>query len=139
MPNAQNVVPKKIRAFAFILVLIGISVGVGGYFKPDIVVPNFMANTVANHTIAMMFAGRNLAMGIAMLLVLLWGVPEKFVLIFGIRFMIELADLTATLANAASMSAVLGLVIFLCVFLVLEAWVVITMLNVIRKRSQGMA
>ena len=135
MYNAQNLIPKKIRAFALVLVLIGVGAGISGYFKPDMVVPGFTADTAAHNTIAMMFAGRNLAMGIAMLLVLLWGAPEHFALIFGIRFMMESADVTATLANAAQISTVLPLVVFLCVFLALEAYVVVTMMKIIQKRD----
>lgn len=136
MQNTQNLVPKKIRALAWLLVVMGIGIGLAGYLKPDVLIPGFMANSVANNTISMMFTGRNLAMGLGMLLVLLWGMPVGFLLIFALRFMIELADLTATLANATSLSAALPMIIFIGVFLVLEAYAIMTIWKIVQNKPQ---
>ena len=127
-------IPKKVRAFAFLLTVIGIGAGVAGYIKPELIVPGFMSNSAAHQTMAMMFAGRNLTMGVAMLFVAIAGVPETFALIFGIRFFIELQDITAQIATAP-LSAVLPMVVGIGIIMIFEAWVVFAMLGMIRKRS----
>ena len=135
MAYANDVIPRMVRVFAFLLTIIGIGAGIAGYVKPELVVPGFMSATAAHETMAMMFAGRNLAMGIMMLFVGSAGVPETFALIFAIRFLIEVQDFIAIVTNAATLSAALPLAIFIAVIMVFEVWVVIAMFGIIRKRS----
>ncbi len=138
MPNTPGVVPKKIRALALFLVLIGIGVGLAGYVKPDVLIPNFMADTVANQTISMMFTGRNLAMGIGMLIVVLWGVPEGFLLIFILRFLTEMADLIANIASASTIGSVLPLIIFICIMMALEAAAIMALWKIVQRKGRSM-
>ena len=138
MAYIKDVIPNKVRMLAFLLALIGIGAGIAGYIKPDLIVSGFMANTAAHQTMAMMFAGRNLAMGIAILFVGIAGVAETFALIFMIRFLMELQDVVAMVANAATLSAVLPMVIFIVIIMVLEVWVMIAMSGIIRKKREGM-
>ena len=135
MAYTNDVIPKQVRVFAFLLTLIGIGAGIAGYLKPELVVPGFISSTAAHQTMAMMFAGRNLAMGIMMLFVGIAGIPETFLLIFMIRFLTELQDIIAMITNAATLSAVLPVVIFIAIIMVLEVWVVIAMFGIIRKRN----
>ncbi len=135
MAYGNNLIPKPVRVFAFLLTIISIGAGLAGYLKPELVVPGFMSSTAAHQTMAMMFAGRNLAMGIVMLFVGIAGIPETFLLIFMIRFFIELQDFIATVANAATLSAVLPMAIFIAVVTILDLWVVVAMFGIIRKRS----
>ena len=128
-------IPKKVRVFAFLLTIIGIGAGIAGYIKPELVVPGFVSSTAAHQTMAMMFAGRNLIMGVAMFFVGIAGVPETFALIFAIRFFIELQDVVAMITYAPTLSAVLPMVVFIGIIMIFEAWVVIAMRGIIRKRS----
>ena len=128
-------ISKKVRAFAFLMTVIGIGAGIAGYIKPEIIVPGFASSTAAHQTMAMMFAGRNLTMGVAMFFVGIAGVPETFTLIFAIRFFTELQDIIAIITTTATLSAVLPTVIGFGIIAIFEAWVVIAMLGIIRKRS----
>ena len=131
-------ISKKVRVFAFLMTVIGIGAGIAGYVKPELVVPGFMTSTAAHQAMAMMFAGRNLTMGVAMFFVGIAGMPETFALIFAIRFFIELQDVIAMVATATVLSAVLPMVIGIGIIMIFEAWVVIAMMGMIRKRSAGM-
>ena len=78
MSNSAKLIPQWIRTLAGILGLFALNVGIGGYFKPDMVVHGFTFDSVVNQTMSMMFTGRNAALGVALILVAIGGVPESF-------------------------------------------------------------
>jgi len=130
MSNSAKHIPQWMRFLAGFLGLFALGIGIGGYFKPDMVVSGFAFDSVANQTMGMMFTGRNMAIGIALLLVAIGGVPESFAVIFIIRFLIELQDLITKFVVGGA----LGEEIFIGILLIIEGYVITRLFKIIGEK-----
>jgi hypothetical protein len=134
---SNQAIPRWIRVVAVLLGLFGVGIGLAGYFTADAVVAGFVADSPANNTMAMMFSGRNLAVGIALLLVALRGSPAEFALIFMIRLLTELQDGLAKLANLSDPAATLPEIGFIAVLIVVEIYIIRRMLSLQNAQPKG--
>ena len=130
MSNSAKLIPQWIRFLAGFLGLFALGVGIGGYFKPDMIVNGFTFDSVANQTMGMMFTGRNAALGIALILVAIGGVPESFALIFIIRFLIELQDLITNFVTGGLLTEK----IFVMVILIVEGYIITRLFKIINEK-----
>lgn len=131
-------VPKWIIYFGYLLATIGIISGLLGLFSPTMFFSDF-PNFIEWNEIPYVTTGwgiRNLAMGVAMVIVLWLKAPSAIGAIFSMRFLTELGDLLNTLATGhGSMGQPLMLVaaVWILVFLVPEAlaarWGMVTTLS----------
>ena len=130
MSNSAKLIPQWIRILAGVLGLFALSIGIAGYFKPDMVVHGFAFDSVANQTMGMMFTGRNVALGVALILVAIGGVPESFAVTFIIRFLIELQDLITNFVTGG----LLNEKIFVAVLLMIEGYVISRLFKIIGEK-----
>ena len=130
MSNSAKLIPQWIRILAGVLGLFALSIGIAGYFKPDMVVYGFAFDSVANQTMGMMFTGRNVALGVALILVAIGGVPESFAVTYIIRSLIELQDLITNFVTGG----LLNEKIFVAVLLVIEGYVISRLFKIIGEK-----
>jgi len=133
MSVSAKLVPKTARIVAAIIGLIAIAYGVTGYLDPNAMVKGLDPNIASNSLISMMFGCRNVAIGIALLLVAKGGVPESFALIFIIRFLIEFQDAIINIANGLGFASIIPNI----VLIVIEITVIVTMIKIIAKRDKA--
>jgi hypothetical protein len=77
------------------------------------------------------FAARNTAIGLALLIVAVVGVPETIAILMIVRFLIEGQDLALGLMTSAAPATLVMTV----AFMVVEAVVVVLMFEIVRKRD----
>ena len=100
MSAAARLVPKWARAVTFLLALANIAFGVMGHLKTDVLfkdlsaVPGLAADNPLLVHASQEFSARNLAIGTALLIVSLVGVPESIAIMMVIRALIEMQSLT---------------------------------------------
>lgn len=137
MNHSRNFVPLPVRIVVGTFGLFALGYGISGYLNADSLVPGFRADAGANHTLAMMFSARNIAIGIVTLLVAFRGVPESIAAIFIVRFLIELQDLINTIASGNRIPISLPALLPVIAFMVIEAIVVVTLFKIIEKRDKA--
>ena len=99
MSDAKSLVPLWVRAAVGLLALANLAYGVMGYLRPASMFPALdLANTGALDVVHQ-FAARNTAIGVALCLVALVGVPETIAILMIIRFLIEGQDLVLLILN----------------------------------------
>ena len=129
-----DLVPKWLRILVGILALMNIAFGIMGYFDMSVLFPNgtgidLTSAIIKNATYE--FAARNLAIGLALMIVALKGVPESLTIVIIIRALIEIQTIIIALvhANITSM-LILPLVLF-----IVEIFIIVTLVKVIAKKD----
>ena len=88
MTSHIDIVPKWVRIVVGVLALMNIAFGVMGYFYMSVLFPNAtgfdLTNSIFTHA-SFEFAARNLAIGLALMIVALKGVPESITIVTIIR------------------------------------------------------
>jgi len=119
-----------------LLSLANIAFGISGYFSADALFQNNaegidLAGTAA-HLAGYEFAARNLAIGLALMIVALKGVLESLAIMTIVRALVEVQMiLTAVFTGHLSAGIAVAVVI-----LVLEVFVIKTLVNVIAERDR---
>ena len=85
-----------IKIFAWILAVFGIFLGVASYVAPDMVISGITTDTPAQLQAMNMIGGRNLAMGITLIVALLLKRPGLLMLAFIMRLATEITDMATT-------------------------------------------
>jgi hypothetical protein len=130
-----DIVPKWVRIAIGLLALANIAFGISGYFDCSALFQNGMegidlAGAAAKYA-GYEFASRNLAIGLALMIVALKGVPESLAIVTIIRALIELQTVIIALATSHfNTGSVVALVMF-----GVEIFIVITLVKVISKRD----
>lgn len=137
MKTHIDIVPKWVRIVIGLLALANIAFGISGYFTAAPLFQNStegidLGSATAKYA-GFEFAARNLAIGLALLIVALKGVPESLAIMTIVRALIEaqtvvLALITGHFGNGNVAALVM---------LGLEVFVIITLVKVIEKRDRS--
>jgi hypothetical protein len=134
MSRQIDIVPKWLRILVGILALLNILFGVMGYID---ITQLFKDGSGLDLTNAILknasyeFAARNLAIGLGLAIVAAKGVPESITIVIIIRALIEIQTIITVIATR-SISAMILMPI---VFLVVELFIIKTLIVVIQKRE----
>jgi|GEM_PF-783417 len=138
MSPAAKHVPRWVRILAGLVALLNLAYGFAGYLAPATILPGLAADTVATLNAAHVFSARNVAIGVALLIVTLVGVPESIAIVMIIRLLVEAQDLVLQLLAGAALPALLMPI----TFMVIELVVIVTMVRLahtLHAAADGMA
>ncbi|MBK7214419.1 MAG: hypothetical protein IPH88_14190 [Bacteroidales bacterium] len=134
MSKRFDIVPKWVRIVVGSLALINILFGVMGYFDMSLLFKDGLGldltNTILKNA-SYEFAARNLAIGLGLAIVAAKGVPESITIVIIIRALIEIQTILMMVV-AGGISALISIPI---VFLVVEIFIIKTLIEVIQKRD----
>jgi len=137
--TAARLVPTWIRVVALLLALANVLFGVAGYLSTSVLFPDLAgtgltaASPVLVHA-CREFSARNLAIGLALLIVSRVGVPESIAIVTIIRALIEAQTLALAIAAGPGPALLVPLA-----FLALEVLIVRTLFTVIGRRDAAAA
>ncbi|MDZ4718345.1 MAG: hypothetical protein SH847_07710 [Roseiflexaceae bacterium] len=127
MNTAAKRVPRWVRIVAGLVALLNLAYGLAGYLVPASILPGLNADTPATLNAAHIFSARNVAIGIALLIVLIVGVPESIAIVMIIRLLVETQDLVLQILAGATLPTLLMPI----VFMVIELVVIVTMVRIV--------
>jgi hypothetical protein len=135
MSTHIDLVPKCVRIVIVLLALANIAFGVSEYFSPSALFQNNatgidLAGLAAKYA-GYEFAAHNLAIGLALMIVALRGVPESLAIVTIIRALIEFQTIIIAIATGNLNG---GIAVAVVIF-ALEAFVIVTMFGVTAKRD----
>ncbi|MEO7330914.1 MAG: hypothetical protein ABI193_20230 [Minicystis sp.] len=139
MSTAARLVPPWIRVLTFLLALANVVFGVAGYLSTSVLFPDLggtgltAASPILIHA-CREFSARNLAIGLALLIVSRVGVPESIAIVTIIRALIEAQTLALGIAAGPGPALLVPLA-----FLALEVFIVQTLVAVIARRDAAAA
>ncbi|MEI7676840.1 MAG: hypothetical protein WCJ03_08680 [Bacteroidales bacterium] len=129
-----DIVPKWVRIVIGVLAFMNIAFGVMGYFDMTVLFPNAtgfdLTNTIFTSA-SFEFAARNLAIGLALLIVALKGVPESIAIVTIIRALIEIQTIIIAFVHGTFTSVLILPVVLLGI----EIFVILTLVKAIGKRD----
>ncbi len=132
MSSAAKLVPTWVRIIAGLVALLNLAYGLSGYFAPADILPGLSADTAASLNAAYIFSARNVAIGIALGIVSLRGVPESIAIVMIIRFLVEAQDLVLSIIAGNPLTALLMPIVFIAV----ELMVIVTMFKIVGERDK---
>ncbi len=127
MSQAAKRVPRWVRIVAGLVALLNLAYGLAGYLVPASILPGLNADTPATLNAAHIFSARNVAIGLALLIVAIVGVPESIAIVMIIRLLVETQDLVLQILAGATLPALLMPI----VFMVIELVVIMTMVRIV--------
>ncbi|MEP7120960.1 MAG: hypothetical protein ABJE95_08630 [Byssovorax sp.] len=139
MSTAARLVPTWIRVVTLLLALANVLFGVAGYLSTAVLFPD-LAGTGLTATSPLLvhacreFSARNLAIGLALLVVSRVGVPESIAIVTIIRALIEAQTLVLAIAAGPGPGILVPLF-----FLAVEVLIVRTLVAVIARRDAAAA
>jgi hypothetical protein len=134
MTTHIDFVPKWVRILVGVLALMNIAFGLMGYFDMSVLFPNGNSidlTSVIIKNASFEFAARNLAIGLALMIVALKGVPESITIVTIIRALIEIQ----TIIIAIVYGNITTMLVLPTVLLIIEIFIIITLIKVIAKRD----
>ncbi len=134
MSKHIDFVPKWLRILIGVLALMNIAFGIMGYFDMSVLFPDGTGIDLTNAILknaSYEFAARNLAIGLALMIVALKGVPESITIVSIIRALIEIQ----TIIIAVVHGNITSMLILPLVLLVVEIFIIVTLVKVIAKRD----
>lgn len=137
MAQHKNIVPTWVRIVVGLLALANIAFGVSGYFDNSVLFQNSqigidLAGLGAKYA-SYEFAARNLAIGLALLIVAGKGVPESMAIMTITRALVEIQTIVIALTTGTFASGTMVAMVLLAV----EITIVVTLFKVIAKRDNA--
>ena len=134
--NEKNLVPNWVRIVIGLLALANIAYGISNYVKFDALFQNSNVGIDLTSMGAKYgsyeFGARNLAIGLALMIVALVGIPETIAIVTIIRALIEFQGIIISfMAGTFGTNSIIA-VVFLCI----EIFIVITMFGIVAKRDK---
>ena len=123
MSPAAKLVPTWVRIVSGLVALLNLAFGLSGYFNPTGILSGLTSRTPEILNAAYNFSARNVAIGVALVIVSLVGVPESIAIVMIIRFLVEGQDLVISILAGAGFTALLMPI----AFMVVEAVIIVTM------------
>lgn len=139
MSTAARLVPPWIRVVTLLLALANVVFGVAGYLSTSVLFPD-LAGTGLTATSPILvhacreFSARNLAIGLALLVVSRVGVPESIAIVTIIRALIEAQTIALAIAAGPGPAILVPLA-----FLALEVLIVRTLFTIVARRDAAAA
>lgn len=137
MAKHIDIVPIWVRIVVGLLALANIAFGVSGYFDNSVLFQNSqvgidLAGLGAKYA-SYEFAARNLAIGLALLIVAGKGLPESMAIMTITRALIEIQTIVIALVTNSFASGTMVAVVLLSI----EVLVIVTLFKVIAKRDSN--
>lgn len=132
MSTAAKLVPTWVRIVAGLVAILNLAYGLSGYFSPATILPGLSADTAASLNAAYIFSARNVAIGVALVIVSLVGVPETIAIVMIIRLLVESQDLVLSIIAGNAVTALLMPI----VFIVVELTIIVTMFKIVGERDE---
>ena len=132
MSPAAKLVPTWVRIVAGLVALLNLAYGLSGYFAPAGILPGLGTDTAASLNAAYIFSARNVAIGIALGIVSLRGVPESIAIVMIIRFLVEAQDLVLSIIAGNPITALLMPIVFIAA----ELTIIVTMFKIVGERDK---
>ncbi len=138
MSTSAKLVPLWLRGLVFLLGVANFAFGLMGYFstgqlfKDVSAVPGLTADSPLLVHASQEFSSRNLAIGIALLIVSLVGVPESIAIVGIIRALIEVQSVIQAIVHGDGAAAI----IMPGVFLVIDLVIVVTAFRIVKAAEQ---
>lgn len=133
--HPKKLVPTWVRVLIGILAVFNIVFGVSGYFDPQPLFQNSVVGIDLTSSGAIYagyeFAVRNLAIGLALMIVAVVGVPETIAIMTIVRALIELQTI---IIGFSTENFGAGTIVAIIVF-VLEVFVIKTMFGIVAERD----
>jgi len=133
MSPAAKLVPLWARIVTGLVALLNLAYGLAGYFAPASILPGLHADTPATLNAAHVFSARNVAIGVALVIVSLAGVPETIAIVMIIRFLVEAQDLVLSILGGGTFPGLLMPI----VFMVIELAIIVTMFRIVGARDKA--
>ena len=133
-----DIVPKWLRISVGILAIFNIAFGIMGYFDMSVLFQNGNGIDLTNEVIknaSYEFAARNLAIGLALGIVALKGVPESLAIVLIIRALVETQTIITSIVTHSIISAILMPIPFLAA----ELFIIVFLVKIIKKRDLALA
>lgn len=134
--NSKNLVPKWVRLFVGLLALANIAFGVSNYFGASALFQNSSVGidlaSVAVRYAGYEFGARNLAIGLALLIVASVGVPETVAIMTIVRALVELQSIIIGIVTGNFGT---GVIVSIVIFAI-EATVIVTMFKIVGERDK---
>jgi len=134
MSSSRSLVPLWVRSVAGLLALGNLGYGLMGYLKPASKFPALDLTSPGALDAVHRFAARNAAIGVALCFLVLVGVPETIAILMIIRFLIEGQNLILSMIGGAGLAQLA----VPAVFMVVEAFIVVTMFRIVAKRDAAL-
>jgi hypothetical protein len=130
-------VPKWVRVAVGVLAVVNLAFGVMSYVSMSVLFKDGagldLSNTILKNA-SYEFAARNLAIGLALIFVtIIKGAPEALVILTIVRALIEFQ----TIIIAVVQGEITAILLMPLAFLVLEVFIVKTLIGVIKKEEEG--
>jgi hypothetical protein len=134
--NSKNLVPKWVRIFVGLLALANIAFGISNYFGASALFQNSSTGIdlvgAAARYAGYEFGARNLAIGLALMIVANVGVPETIAIMTIVRALVELQDIIISIISGNfGVGTIVSLVIFAT-----EVFVIVTMFKIVGERDK---
>ena len=129
MSSSAKLVPTWVRIVAGLVALLNLAYGLSGYFAPA----GFFTGMGVDPAAVYAFSARNTAIGIALVIVSLVGVPETIAIVMIIRFLVEAQDLVLSIIGGKGFAELLMPI----VFIVVELTIVVTMFRLVGERDKA--
>lgn len=114
-------IPLAIKAFAGVLALLGLVIGIQCYLNPSSVVTGFQVGGSAEQMAIGMLGARNVAMALVLIVALISGKPSWLCLAFIMRLFTEIQDLLVSIFSGnTGMPPVVLMLVFLGIFIIPE-------------------
>lgn len=118
---SKSKIPNWIKVFGWILGVFGIILGIISYVAPDMMVPGMVTDSPANTQAMGMLGGRNIAMGITIIVALLSKKTDLLMLAFIMRFATEIQDMVVSMSTGImGVPAVALGVVYIALFIIPE-------------------
>ena len=139
MSTAARLVPSWIRIVTLLLALANVAFGIAGYVSTAALFPDLGATGLTSTAPILVHASRelssrNLAIGIALLIVSRVGVPESLAIVTIIRALIEAQTVVLTLAAGPGPGVIVPLI-----FLAVEVAIIRSLFGVVAQRDAAKA
>jgi len=134
--NSKNLVPKWVRIFVGLLAIANIAFGVSNYFGASALFQNSsvgidLAGAAARYA-GYEFGARNLAIGLALLIVASVGVPETVAIMTIVRALVELQSIIIGIVTGNFGT---GVIVSIVIFAI-EATVIVTMFKIVGEQDK---
>lgn len=135
--GGARLVPSWVRAFTLVIALLNIGFGAAGYFTISVLFPvlagtNLSPDSPLLRHASWEFSARNLAIGLALAIVSLVGVPEPIAIVTIIRALTELQTIGITLMSGSASVAALA---FPMTLLSIEIAIIRTVIVILKRRD----
>jgi hypothetical protein len=138
MSIRSDAVPRWVRIVMFLLAVLNLAFAAMGYFSTSVLFPDLAGTGLSPDSPLLIhasreFSARNLAMGLAVLIVSRVGVPEAIAIVTIIRALTELQTILIALMTGVSAATAVPSLVLPVVLLVVEVIIIRSMFGLVAR------